>query len=150
MGPLAAEVGAHGPAGRGEWGHMAPRAGGLRTLAWRAQGTSIEAAMIFTWRPPTHAELMAAFPPRQDAVLVEEVLDLAHDGARHQPRIRAGTRVRVLEILTGEPPGGPSHLVEVCDARGNATGNWAVVDERLLREAPELGLFDLLRALGAG
>lgn len=101
-----------------------------------------------SWRDFTNLELEPRFTPGQHVCVLRDVLDLAPRGARHQPRVRAGTRVRIITI-TGVPDDPkPIYRVEILEERGRDSGYWAVVSEDNLTEAPALSFLDRLRLLG--
>lgn len=99
------------------------------------------------WRPPTRFELMARFGLREEAGIIVDIVEPFPRGRRHQPRVRAGTRVRVLEAFPGEPGAGPLYRVELCDPRGRPSGYWALVPEANLTEIDDLGVVDWLLSL---
>jgi hypothetical protein len=92
----------------------------------------------------THAELMAYFGIGQDAVVLRDVVEPFTRGPRHQPRLAAGTRVRIRGLL--EDADEPVYQVETCDQRGKGSGCWAFASEKDLSDAPELSIIDWLRA----
>ena len=102
------------------------------------------------WTPPTRYALMAHFGLGEDAQVTREVVEAAPRGARHQPRLRPGTRVRILDAQPDEGGMGLLYRVEVCDARGRPSGYWALVPEGDLAEASPLGLIDWLKSRRTG
>jgi hypothetical protein len=96
------------------------------------------------FRPMSHEELMAPIGMGEDAVILREVVEPMPRGARHQPRLRAGTRVRVRGIVHDGPE--PRYVVEACDEHAQPSGWWGLVAEEDLGAAPELSLLDWLRA----
>ena len=95
---------------------------------------------------PTRYELMAEFGLGEDAQVVREVVETNSRGPRHQPRLSAGARVRILAALPGDAEEGPMYRVEVCDPHGRASGYWALVSGDNLAQASPLGLIDWLRS----
>lgn len=98
-----------------------------------------------SWRPPTYLELMARFGRGEHACVIDDVLELESRGPGHQPRVRGGTRVRVLEVTPGDLE--PIYKVEILEDRGQGSGYWALIGGGNLTEAPELGFRDWLRSL---
>ena len=92
----------------------------------------------------THAELMADFAVGEDAVIVGDIVEPAPRGARHQPRLRSGTRVRVRGVVGDGTR--PVYLVEPCDPRGRRSRRWALASGEALAVAPGLGFLHWLAA----
>ena len=96
---------------------------------------------------PTASDLRARFALGEQALVVDEVVEPFPRGARHQPRVRRNTRVRIRDPRTGTGRSELSYLVEILDERGRGSGYWAVIAEHNLTVAPSLPLFDWLRSL---
>jgi hypothetical protein len=92
----------------------------------------------------SHEELMAPIGMGEDAVVLRDVVEPMPRGARHQARVRAGTRVRVRKVVHDGLE--QRYLVETCDERARPTGWWALVPEQELGAAPELPLRAWLRS----
>ena len=99
---------------------------------------------------PSRYELMAEFGLGEDAQVIREVVEPSSRGARHQPRLRAGTRVRILAALPDGAEQGSMYRVEVCDPHGRDSGYWALVSADNLAEASPLGFIDWLKSQRSG
>jgi hypothetical protein len=113
-------------------GHSAPRSHDVWHLTLRRLGA--EAWRMDVVRPMTHAELMALFGIGQDAVVLRDIVEPVARGPRHQPRIAAGTRVRIRGLV--HEAGEPVYQVETRDDRGASSGWLALVAEGNLADAP--------------
>jgi hypothetical protein len=100
-----------------------------------------------SWHPPTAAQLVSRFGYGEHLEVVADVVAPLACGPHHQPRLRRGTRVRVLDALTRPDAVEPEYAVEVLDPRGRPSGYWAVVPQGNLIDAAELPLVDWLRSL---
>lgn len=93
--------------------------------------------------------LTGPFGIGEEVAVLHEVVEVMPRGPRHQPRLRAGTRVRIETPLPYRDGCDPTYRVEVLDAHGHADGYWAVVGQENLAPAPHLAFGDRLRALVA-
>lgn len=102
---------------------------------------------IVAWEARPADDPRARFALGEQALVVDEVVEPYPRGPRHQPRVRADTRVRIRDARMGGGRAELSYAVEILDDRGRGSGYWAVIPEHNLTVAPSLPFFDWLRSL---